>query len=284
MRYSDWMTAGRMVLMSSAVMGAALVSDVVRAEASFRGATEIKGITISPVSVLPTAPKPAKKRESCTFRIEPKTTAGQLVAAKGWAVTGEVKIGSYTAVSFVGQCEEGGSGTEVMTRGNIGIFSDKLLAIAYAKQADDPLIGTVRQLDGGGARLYDGDRLGAPVADLKLTDAGEFILTSLAAFDSVCGGSDKIPNVFNLPIDKARKLITNAGWKPVQAKLETDRDYENNLHKAGLTEVDGCSGTGMNVSATQTTSCRDEMNLPGSLWKADGGCGADTRQEGRRLC
>jgi len=261
MRYSDWMTAGRVALMSSAVMGATLVSGVAGAEESFRGTTDIKGITMSPVSVLPAAPEPAKKRESCTSRIEPKTTAGQLVAAKGWAVTGEVKVGRYTVVSFVGQCEQGGSGTEVMTQGNLGIFSDKLLAIAYTRQADDLLIGTVRKLDGGGARLYDGDRLGAPVADLRLTDAGEFTLASLAAFDPVCGRRAKVPNVFNLPIDKARKRIMDAGWKPVEAKLEEDQGYENDLHKAGVTEADGCAGTGMGYCSFEYTGAFGKLSV-----------------------
>jgi len=246
MRHPDLMTAWRMVVVGSAVMSAVLVSDVARAEEGFRGSSEIKGITVAPVSVLPAAPASAKKRTDCEhLLVKPKTAAGKLVAAKGWAVTGEVQIGSYTAVSFVGRLEFVGSGTCMMTRGNIGIFNDKLLlGIAYTKQADDGLIGTVTQLDGGGARLHDGN-LGAPVADLRLTDAGEFSLTSLAAFDSVCGGKAKVPNVFRSPIDKARKLILDAGWKPVPAKPETDEGYENNLRKAGLTEAESCAGTGM---------------------------------------
>ena len=145
-----------------------------------------------------------------------------------------------------------------MTQGNIGIFSDKLLAIAYTKEADDDQIGTVEQTDGGGGRLYNGG-LGAPVADLKLTDAGEFILTPLAAFDLACGGQTKVPTVFRLPIDKARKLIMEAGWKPVLAKPETDQGYENDFRKAGVTEADGCAGTGMGY-------CRfDYENAAGKL-------------------
>jgi hypothetical protein len=245
MRYLDLMTVWRMAIVGSTVMSAVLVSDVAQAEENFRASSEIKGISIAPASVLPAAPASAKKRTDCEdFLIKPKTAAGQLVAAKGWAVTGEVKIGSYTAVSFVGRLEFVGSGTCMMTRGNIGIFDDKLLGIAYTKQADDGLIGTVTQLDGGGARLYDGN-LGAPVADLKLTDVGEFSLTSLAAFDSVCSGKAKVPNVANLPIDKARKLSSDAGWKPVPAKPETDEGYESDLRKAGLTEAESCAGTGM---------------------------------------
>jgi hypothetical protein len=249
-------------------MSAVLVSDVARAEGSFRVFSEIKNISVARVNALPAAPAPAEKSKDCEdLLIKPKTAAGQLVAAKGWAVTGEVKIGDYTAVSFVGQLGLADGGVCMMTRGDIGIFSDKLLAVAYTKDADDSLIGTVRQLDSGGARLYGGGGDSAAVADLKLTDEGEFILTSLAAFESVCGGKAKVPNVNNLPIDKARKLIIDSGWKPVLAKLDPDLGrlatvgYENNLRKAGLSEAYGCSGTGMNYCSFEYKSAAGKLSV-----------------------
>jgi len=175
--YPDLMTAWRMVIVGSTVMSVVLASDFARAEESFRGSSEIKGITVAPVSVLPAAPVSARKRTDCEdLVIKPKTPAGQLVAAKGWAVTGEVKVGNYTAVSFVGKLEFVSSSRCNMTRGNIGIFSDRLLAIAYTKEDDDQ-IGWVEQSDGG-ARLYDGGAVsGEAVADLKLTSTGELLLT-----------------------------------------------------------------------------------------------------------
>jgi hypothetical protein len=59
----------RTAIVGSAVIIAALVGDFACGEENFRGSSEIKGITVAAVSVLPAAPASAKKRESCMHLI-----------------------------------------------------------------------------------------------------------------------------------------------------------------------------------------------------------------------
>ena len=119
MRYLDlMMTTWRMAVVGSAIMSGGLVSDVANADESFRVSSEIKGITVTPVNVLPKAPAREKMTACEDMAIKPKTTAGQLVAAKGWVVTGEVKIGNYTAVSFGGKLASAYDHTCMVTKGS----------------------------------------------------------------------------------------------------------------------------------------------------------------------
>lgn len=211
--------------------------------------SEIKGLDfILYDNPLPKAPGTVQDRSECeNYVIRPVSAAGRLVAARGWAVTGEAVLGAYRVVSFAGKFEQGTSAHCIVDQGNIGIFNGtKLVALAYAPQGSRESIGKIIALDGGGLRVWSGDILSAPVGDIQVQ--GQLLrLGALATEDSFCHGKVLVPNIYDLPIDKARKILIGKGWKPVASKPVPDPEVfarEANFVKHGIVEVDSCSGTG----------------------------------------
>ena len=195
---------------------------------------------------LPRAGGSASDRDSCPQRvIQPKSAAAKQIAAQGWAVMSDVPLGSYHAVSFAGQMEAATSGTCNVTRGNVAVFDhDKLIALAYGKSAEDTAIGALSPLEGGAVRVWDGDISPMPVGDLRVDSNGTLRLSKVADEDAVCQGRAKVPNVYNMPIDKARKTLAARGWNPVRAKPEGE-PRQAELIKRGIVEAQTCSGTGL---------------------------------------
>ena len=68
----------------------------------------------------------------------------------------------------------------------------------------------------------------------------------MAKLDRVCDGTAQLPNLYGMPIAKARNLLTQHGWKPVARNRTQDEiGYAiTDLVRQGFTEVDDCSGTG----------------------------------------
>lgn len=211
-----------------------------------RVVSEMKGILVKATTALPKAGGSASDREDCPQRvIQPKSAAAKQVAAQGWAVMADVPLGPYRAVSFAGQMQAGTSGTCAATQGNIAVFSnDKLIALAYGKSADDTAIGNLVPLEGGTVRLWDGDIVPAPAGDLHVDADGTVRLTKMADEDTVCQGRAKLPNVYGMSIDKARKALAAKGWNPVRAKA-SGYPRQAAQFKHGIIETDDCSGTGM---------------------------------------
>ncbi|WP_198088259.1 Stk1 family PASTA domain-containing Ser/Thr kinase [Variovorax sp. E3] len=208
--------------------------------------SELKDIRMKAIASLPKAVGSSTDRNGCPWRvIQPKSAAARLVAAQGWAVMADVPLGAYRAVSFAGQMEAGTSGTCNITQGNVAVFDgDKLLALAYGKSADDAAIGNLTALEGGAVRVWDGDIVGSPVGDLRVEVDGTVRLGKLADEESVCKGQAKVPNVYGMPIDKARKALADKGWKPVRIKPDGE-SRQAGLIKRGIVEVESCSGTGL---------------------------------------
>lgn len=157
----------------------------------------------------------------------------------------DLPLGSYRAVGFAGQLEAGTSGTCNITQGNVGVFDgDKLVALAYGKSAEDTAIGNLTPLEGGAVRVWDGDIVGSPVGDLRVEADGTVRLGRLADEESVCKGKAVVPNVYGMPIDKARKALADKGWKPVRVKPDGE-SRQSGLIKRGIVEVESCAGTGL---------------------------------------
>lgn len=211
--------------------------------------SELKGLDFTLYdNPLPKAPGTVQDRSGCeNYVIRPVSAPGRLVATRGWAVTGEAVLGAYRVVSFAGKFEQGTSAHCIVDQGNIGIFNGtKLVALAYAPRGSKESIGKIVALDGGGLRVWSGDILSAPVGDIQMAK-GELRLGALATEDSFCDGTVLVPNIYGLPIDKARKILIGRGWKPVTSKLVSDPEVfarEANFVKHGIVEVDNCSGTG----------------------------------------
>ncbi|WP_421760321.1 hypothetical protein [Devosia sp.] len=206
--------------------------------------SEIPEIMAVKASKLPEGPHPSRSDDNCSSDLSsPTTDAGRYVLQRGWGVLSEVDIGEYQLVSFAGEFIPGTSGTCAVRQGNIGVFDgSRLKAILYTASKSDAVIGALVPLEGGNVRLWSGDYLGYPVADISVGSIG-LIVDKVAAEDTFCKGTVVVPNVYELPIPEARDKLQAAGWEPVpQAREEFGQQVD--LHDLGITEAVFCSGTG----------------------------------------
>jgi hypothetical protein len=204
------------------------------------------GLDLVPLTMLPDAPQDDSETEFCAhlFVETVSTPGGRDVAAKGWHVTAELPLGDLTAVSFVGSADPATSGTCELLDGNVGFYSGgQLVALLFATQSEQPLIGNLRPF-GDGLRLLNGDLLPGSVADI-MRDGDRIVVTAPAADEPVCTGAATVPGIEGLPIDQARKLLLQAGWQPVPGDpTQQALGWARDLAKAGVPEVQDCSGTG----------------------------------------
>lgn len=211
-----------------------------------RVVSELKDIRMQALTNLPKAGGDASDRDSCPqLVIRPKSSAAKQVATQGWAVMADVPLGRYRAISFAGQMEAATSGTCNVTQGNVAVFdNNKLVALAYGKSVEDTAIGRLTPLEGGAVRVWDGDIAPSPVGDLHVDSDGTLRLSKVADEDAVCQGRATVPNIYNMPIDKARKALAAKGWKPVQSGASGE-PRQTALVKRGIVETASCAGTGL---------------------------------------
>lgn len=208
--------------------------------------SDLKDIRMKAITSLPRAGGSAGDRDGCPLSvIEPRSAAAKLVAAQGWAVMADVPLGAYRAVSFAGRMKAGTSGTCSITQGNVAVFDgDRLLALAYGKSDEDTAIGNLTPLEGGSVRVWSGGIVGSPVGDLRVEADGTVRLGRVADEESVCRGRASVPNVYGMPIDKARKALADKGWKPVKGGASPE-PRQAALVKRGIGEANSCAGTGL---------------------------------------
>lgn len=208
-----------------------------------RLASQVPGIAVLPLTDLPAAPVAKEELQYCSHLFaDPQTAAGRAVRDKGWEVTGEVPLGPYTAVSFVGGWLPSTSGTCDLTEGNIGLFSGaQLVGLVYSADPEDQLIGHAVAFGPSGLRIFDGSVLPGPVADLRLIGT-DVAVTPPAPEEPVCG-SATVPYLHGLPIDMARGLLAEYGWQPVPQPA-AGAGMAQAIAAAGVTEVEDCAGTG----------------------------------------
>ena len=89
---------------------------------------------------------------------------------------------------------------------------------------------------------------------------GTLRLSKIASEDTVCQGRAKVPNVYGMPIDKARKALAAKGWNPVRAKASGD-PRQAALFKRGVIETDDCSGTGLAYCSYSYASATGKLSL-----------------------
>lgn len=210
--------------------------------------SEVEGLVIAPLDHVPVAPVAAAAREGCEhLLVAPRGAAGRAVAAAGWAVTAEGRLGAYDAVSFVGGFDAGTSGTCALADGNVALFDgERIFAVVYVPHGAGISIGRVRPREPDALRLWDGDFLSTPIADLAIDPDGAVTVTPLAAEETVCGGRGVVPNIYGLAINLARGRLSAAGWQPVPGEMVPGvSTRERGLQAAGVIEVDACAGTGL---------------------------------------
>ncbi|WP_431209036.1 hypothetical protein [Burkholderia cepacia] len=210
-----------------------------------RVVSELKDIRMKPLANLPMAGDALDRGDCSQLVIQPKSAAARLVAAQGWAVMSDMPLGPYRAISFAGQMEAATSGTCSITQGNVAVFEDgRLIALAYGKSAEDTAIGRLAPLESGAVRIWDGDIAPSPAGDLHVDRDGTLRLSRVADEDAVCKGRAKVPNVYNMPIDKARKALIANGWNPVRGGASGE-PRQSALVRRGIVETESCAGTGL---------------------------------------
>ncbi|WP_157914171.1 hypothetical protein [Methylorubrum populi] len=218
-----------------------------RAEpARLRVLSSVRAVVITPLSSLPKAPE-AGEREFCShFLATPRSAAARQVAAAGWGVTGEARLGRFQAVSFAGRFTQGTSGSCEIAAGNVGIFEGEALrAVVYARKDAGRSIGRVATFAADALRLWDGDFLPQPLADLRSDGPEGLSILPLAPLEAFCDGRSLVPNVYGQPVLRAREALRQLGWKPVNGPPPDDpASREAALIERGAIEVEACSGTG----------------------------------------
>ena len=223
----------------------------------------VPGIAFSVVQVLPRAP--AAERADCVrLTTKAASRAAAQVAAAGWAVTGEARLGRLQAVAFVGGARGGTSGSCLLTQGNLALFDGtRLLDIAYAEPGARATIGGIEQLASDAIRLWDGDELSQPIADIRQGTSTLAVLP-LAPEQRFCAGRAVVPNIYGLPIDIARRLLDIKQWaplpgEPVAGGIAEGREGE--LAKRGVVEVESYSGTGFGYCAFRYRNAAARLNV-----------------------
>lgn len=213
--------------------------------------SQVPGLAIAALESLPPAPFGREEGEACSHKIiaAPETPAGRAALAQGWAVTSETAFGALTAIGFVGGMQQGTSGSCLMTDGNLGFFAgDRLLAVVYAEDSNALPIGFAEPFGQGGLRLWSGDWLPQPLADVMPLPDGGIAVVPLAPQESFCNGAATVPLIYGQPIDRARVALMANGWQPVTG-LTNAQSYAAEIAAAGVPEVEECSGTGFGFCA-----------------------------------
>lgn len=206
--------------------------------------SQVREILVTSITKLPVGPRPQRQDDNCHNRIiEPTTAAGRYAQDRGWGVISELSLGRYDLVSFGGVFIGGTSGTCAIQQGNVGVFEGTALkAILYTGESSDQLIGQLRRKEDGEVRLWSGEYLRYPVADISFDD-DSLVVEKLSAEEPFCQGRVTVPNVYDMPIFEARERLQAAGWQPVPQEQE-EPGQQIELHKLGVTETVSCSGTG----------------------------------------
>lgn len=213
--------------------------------------SQVPGIAGTTVSELPANPTPVDPDDYCIISVagDPTTPAGEQVAEAGWGVVGELEQSDYTYIGFVGSTETGTSGSCLLDKGNIGIFRDaKIVGLVYGDDKEKTYgVARFNSLESGALRIFDGDYLNVPVADLNHDGNGKFVIGPIAARDAFCGGKVSVPTMYGQSISDARTVLLAEGWTPNAADAETREnwmDYMKDMAAGGLEEIQDCAGTG----------------------------------------
>lgn len=253
MRPSRWIPAG---LIAAAWM---FVQPATAAEPPPHLRSEVPGLAIRALRQLPRGPLSETDDPACgPRRSDTHSPIARQIVELGWAVTAEEQLGPYEAVSFAGRFESGTSGSCQISQGNVALFRDgKLVAVIYARHEPDASIGSIRPLDNGNLRVWDGDLLSQPVADLHVSESQDIAVDKMAAIDTACQGKAEVPAVFGMPIDQARKALFAHGWRPANSRTapkELDATIGKALFARGIREVRDCSGTGFGFCTFKYTN------------------------------
>lgn len=213
---------------------------------------DLPGVKLVALSDLPRSPEEGVAsefgdlEERCDFyRAKDLGPAGRQVESLGWKVTSEAPLGRYQVVSFVSGFVPSTNALCFMRNGNIGVFDGaRLVALAYAPDGSDVILGTVEPLESGALMIWGGDFPGPPLGELQV-EGDRLRLTDVAAEQTFCEGAVTVPNVYGQSIYAARKQFIAHGWRPVPPEEAPDEySSEGRLAGRGVIEADACANVG----------------------------------------
>ena len=214
---------------------------------------------------IPNGPYPDISDGPCAYFTVPiddqKFSISRSIQNKGWGILSEVSLAKYHFIAFAGSFSGGTSSTCSISQSNIAIFEqDNLLGIIYLDASDASLIGSIRLMDAGFIRVFSGDAIQMPVADIHLSLNG-FELKTISALTAYCNGTSIVPSVFGKDIIEARNVLINYGFEPIEAIEPSLPVWRMHLIDAGIREVDACSGTGYSFCRFSYNNENSSVNL-----------------------
>ena len=233
-----------LVLLLSVGAGTASNADITQFEID----RDLYNFRFNVVKSIPKGPYPDVSKGPCAWFSVPtddqKFSISQSIQNKGWGILSEVRLAKYHFIAFAGSFDGGTSGTCNISQSNIAIFEqDNLLGIIYLDASDASLIGSLRLMDAGFIRVFSGDTIQMPVADIHLSLSG-FELKTISALTAYCNGTSIVPSVFGKDIIEARNVLINYGFEPIEAIEPSLPAWRMHLIDDGIREVDACSGSG----------------------------------------
>lgn len=241
----------------------------------YRMGSLVPDAAIVPIQGLPVIPHEKSENDFCSRYKDPPGVEARSARGRGWRTDYDVSFGPITFVNifrhyeYVGaMCYEDGARFVLFDHG-------APIAAIISGARGEGAIGSVEKMESGALRLVNslGD---APFGDLFLT--GRTIeIRSLPAADTVCDGRHMVPNVFGMPIEKARRILGKAGWTPITAAPPTvandpdnSTEVEDNLDRIdlygrGIKEVTECNPMGFCAFSYQSDGARLDLSTHGNV-------------------
>ena len=198
------------------------------------------------VGSIPSAPHPIPEDNirSCNWYIldkeELKIPRSNDIRKKGWAILSEAQLGQYELIAFAGKFEVETSATCYVKESNIAIFKNgSLFGVIYLQTKEDTQIGHFEKMDDGFLRLYSGDPLQVPVADLNIHTNGLKLDPISKKPLRYCGKKTVIPNTLGMTIQDARDKLWISGFDRIEHEQEPE-SYTSKTYP-GINELAGCS-------------------------------------------
>jgi len=242
---------------------------------SYRMRSLVPDAAIVPIHGLPVIPHEKSENDFCSRYKGPPGAEARSTRRLGWRTDYDASFGQITFVNmfrhyeYVGaSCYEDGARFVLFDHGA------PIAVIISGARAEGP-IGSVEKMESGALRLVNslGD---APFGDLFLKGR-DIEIRSLPAADTVCNGRHTVPNVFGMPIEKARRILGKAGWAPITAtppvvvhdpdnSTEVADDLDQiDLYGRGIKEVTECNPMGFCTFGYQSGGARLDLSTHGNV-------------------
>ena len=226
---------------------------------------DLNNFRFNAIKSIPNGPHPDVSKVPCAWFSVPtddqKFSISRSIQNKGWGILSEVRLAKYHFIAFAGSFDGGTSGICRISQSNIAIFEqDNLLGIIYLDGSDASLIGSIRLMDAGFIRVFSGDTIQMPVADIHLS-LNAFELKTISDLTAHCNGTSIVPSVFGKDIIEARNVLINHGFEPIEAIEPSLPVWRMHLINDGIREVDACSGIGYSFCKFRYKNENSSVNL-----------------------